>query len=90
MRELAVAELGQPLEEVFCTFEPTPLAAASTGQAHAATLRDGTEGVIKVRRPDAVEQVDPDLRILHSLAKAANRHWDLATKQTAIASEWTE
>lgn len=51
VREAIVTELGQPIEAVFATFDPVPLAAASIGQAHAATLLDGTEVVIKVRRP---------------------------------------
>ena len=84
VRELVAAELGQPIEEVFFTFDPTPLAAASIGQAHAATLRDGTEVVIKVRRPDAVDQVETDLRILHSLANAASRRWDLASQYDVV------
>ena len=84
VRELVAAELGQPIEEVFFTFDLTPLAAASIGQAHAATLRDGTEVVIKVRRPDAVDQVETDLRILHGLANVASRRWDLASQYDVV------
>ncbi len=42
------AELGQPVESSFATFERTPLATGSIGQAHLAMLADGTEvlGVI--------------------------------------------
>lgn len=50
-RDTLVAELGQPIETVFLDFNPEPLAAASIGQAHAATLPDGTEVVVKIRRP---------------------------------------
>jgi len=39
---------------VFSTFELAPLASASIGQAHAATLADGSEVVVKVRRPGVV------------------------------------
>lgn len=49
--EAIVAELGRPIEAVFASFDPEPLAAASIGQAHAATLPDGTEVVVKLRRP---------------------------------------
>lgn len=38
VREMIAAELGQPLEQTFATFDPTPLAAASIGQTHLATL----------------------------------------------------
>ena len=71
-----VSELGQPIEKLFAEFDPTPLAAASIGQAHAATLWDGTEVVVKVRRPGVVEQVNEDLEILKELAATASRHWD--------------
>jgi ubiquinone biosynthesis protein len=78
VRETVVAELGQPLETAFASFDLTPLAAASIGQAHAATLLDGTEVVVKVRRPGVVEQVEEDLEILQNLAVRASRHWELA------------
>ncbi len=71
---VVVAELGQPIDDLFATFEHTPLAAASIGQAHVAHLHDGTEVVVKVRRPGVVEQVNEDLEILMNLAVRANRH----------------
>ncbi|HZP28781.1 MAG TPA: AarF/ABC1/UbiB kinase family protein [Acidimicrobiia bacterium] len=58
------SELGRPSTELFAAFDPVPLAAASIGQAHAATLPDGREVVVKVRRPGALEQVADDLGIL--------------------------
>lgn len=73
-----VTELGQPLEDVFAQFDRVPLAAASIGQAHAATLKDGTDVVVKVRRPGVVEQVNEDLEILRDLAATATRHLDFA------------
>ncbi len=71
-------ELGRPITELFAHFDPEPLAAASIGQAHAATLPDGTEVVVKVRRPGVVEQVEQDLELLLNLAHTASRHWELA------------
>jgi ubiquinone biosynthesis protein len=73
-----VAELGQPLEAAFASFDLTPLASASIGQVHAATLLDGTEVVVKVRRPGVVEQVEEDLEILQNLAVTASRRWEIA------------
>jgi ubiquinone biosynthesis protein len=78
IQEVLVTELGQPIEHVFAHFDPVPLAAASIGQAHVATLKDGTEVVVKVRRPGVVEQVNEDLEILKELAATASRHWDFA------------
>lgn len=71
-------ELGQPIAACFAIFDPTPLATASIGQAHAATLLDGAEVVVKVRRPSVVEQVEEDLAILQNLAAAASRRWEFA------------
>jgi ubiquinone biosynthesis protein len=77
------AELGQPVESSFAAFDRTPLATGSIGQAHLATLADGTEVVVKVRRPGAVEQIDEDLKLLNRLAAIASGRlgglegWDL-------------
>ncbi|HEX9068461.1 MAG TPA: AarF/ABC1/UbiB kinase family protein [Ktedonobacterales bacterium] len=85
-------ELGCPVEEAFLSFEMTPLAAASIGQAHAATLADGTEVVVKVRRPGVVEQIEEDLHILVDLAVKASRHWEVARfyDLLAIAQEFAQ
>jgi ubiquinone biosynthesis protein len=84
VRETITAELGQPIEKTFAIFDATPLAAASIGQAHLAALQDGTEVVVKVRRPGAVEQVDEDLKLLHSLATVASHRWELASQYDVV------
>lgn len=84
VRPLLEEELGRPVEEVFAHFDPVPLAAASIGQAHGATLPDGTEVVVKVRRPGVVEQVEEDLEILQDLAAAASRRWELADQYDVV------
>ncbi|HET7489666.1 MAG TPA: AarF/ABC1/UbiB kinase family protein [Acidimicrobiales bacterium] len=67
------AELGRPLAEVFARFDPVPLAAASIGQAHAATLAGGEAVVVKVRRPGAVALVEVDLAVLESAVRHVSR-----------------
>jgi ubiquinone biosynthesis protein len=74
------SELGGATTEVFARFDPEPLAAASIGQVHAATLHDGTEVVVKVRRPDAAEEVELDLEILQNLAARASQRWKEAER----------
>lgn len=54
-------ELGAPPEELFQDFDETPLASASLGQVHRATLRDGTEVVVKVQHTDIDGIVHLDL-----------------------------
>ncbi|MGZ3715688.1 MAG: ABC1 kinase family protein, partial [Ktedonobacterales bacterium] len=78
VRQLLLEELGRPVEEVFASFDMKPMASASIGQAHAATLLDGTEVVVKLRRPGVAEQVEEDLHILLDLALRASRQWEAA------------
>ena len=79
-----VEDLGRPVDAVFATFEHTPLAAASIGLAYAATVPDGTEVVVKVRRPGVVELVERDLEILQNLAATASRRWERASDYDLI------
>lgn len=53
--------LGDPPERVFASFDTEPLAAASIGQVHAATLEDGREVVVKVQYPGVAQAVRDDL-----------------------------
>lgn len=76
--DLISCELGDAPSEIFASFEPQPLASASLGQAHAATLPDGTDVVVKVRRPNVVETIEQDLEILRNLAVRASRRWEAA------------
>jgi ubiquinone biosynthesis protein len=78
IEKIIVEELGCPIEEIFATFDPEPVAAASIGQAHAATLHNGEEVIVKVRRPGVVEQVEEDLEIIQNLAVTASRRWEFA------------
>lgn len=55
------ADLGRPPEALFATWDPVPLAAASLGQVHAATLADGTAVVVKVQYPGVAEALRADL-----------------------------
>jgi ubiquinone biosynthesis protein len=80
IRAVVEREVGGDVEGAFASFEPEPLAAASIGQAHAATLHDGTEVVVKIRRPGVVEEVQQDLEILQNLAARAARLWEPAAQ----------
>ena len=64
-------DLGAPPETAFAHFDPEPLAAGSIAQVHRARLADGTEVVVKVRRPGIVPLVEADLRWLARLAEMA-------------------
>lgn len=75
IRRLADAELGVPLERAYAWVDPTPLAAASLGQAHRARLSpiDAAdtgleEAVVKVQRPGIETIVEVDLAALRRVA----------------------
>ncbi len=70
VRRVVEEELGRPLEDVFATFDRTPLAAASIAQVHVATLVTGEEVVAKVQRPQVAELVRRDLAMMSWLAPA--------------------
>ena len=61
-------DLGRPVSEVFETIDPSPIAAASIAQVHAARLLDGSEVVVKLQRPGIESVVERDLDILTRLA----------------------
>lgn len=68
-RALVVAELGNPIDEVFSSFSEQPIAAASLAQVYRATLREtGQEVAVKVQRPGALATVSKDLYVLRRLA----------------------
>ena len=69
VRRMIEEELGLTIEQAFLTFEEVPIAAASIGQVHRATLPTGDEVVVKVQRPEAPRQVESDLQLMRSAAK---------------------
>ncbi|MCB4362804.1 ubiquinone biosynthesis protein UbiB [Hydrogenophaga taeniospiralis] len=64
-------DLGDEPEVVFARFDVEPLAAASIAQVHRAQLHDGTEVVVKIRRPGITDTIEADLRLLARLAVLA-------------------
>lgn len=80
VQEIIAAELHTSTSDAVASFHAEPLACASVGQAHLATLRDGTEVVVKVRRPNVVEVMDQDLEIIQNFAARANRRSKAAAR----------
>ena len=62
-----VKELGKKPDELFSFFDKTPLASASIGQAHRATMKDGTAVVVKVQHANIEKIAKVDLRIMERL-----------------------
>jgi len=67
-------ELGRPIAEVFETVEAQPCGAASTAQAHIATLKEnGKTVVIKIQYPDAKAWFNSDITALNQMARLINK-----------------
>ena len=67
-------DLGVRISKAFDSFDAQPLASASLGQVHRATLRDGRAVAVKVQRPGIVAQVNDDLKALDEIAAFVDRH----------------
>lgn len=67
-------ELGGKLEDLFKSFNQAPLASASIGQVHEATLISGEEVVIKVQRPDIDKTIKADISVLRFLASMMEKY----------------
>ena len=73
MEKLMVAEWGEPVSAVLADIEPEAMAAASIGQVHRATTRDGVAVAVKVQYPGIAEAVEADLRNLRVLMPLLGR-----------------
>lgn len=60
---------GRPLNELFDSFDLTPVASASIAQVHRARLKDGRDVAVKIRRPGVSRRVENDLRLFAFMAK---------------------
>ena len=67
-------DLRKPITELFLSFDPTPLAAASLGQVHKAQLYSGEEVVVKVQRPGLKKLFSIDLKILKKITRYFQNH----------------
>lgn len=74
VERIIFAELGVRISKAFSFFNPEPLAAASLGQVHRATLRDGREVVVKIQRPGIRQIVSEDFEVLADIAAFLEKH----------------
>ncbi len=69
IREEIERELAARIEGLFSYFDPDPVAAASIGQVHRATLSSGEPVIVKIRRPGVERTVEADLDLLARQAR---------------------
>ena len=80
VERIVMSELGVRISKAFSSFEPVPIAAASLGQVHAATLRDGRAVVVKVQRPNIRPQIAEDFEVLAQIAGFFDEHTALGQR----------
>jgi predicted unusual protein kinase regulating ubiquinone biosynthesis (AarF/ABC1/UbiB family) len=64
MKKVIEGEYGDTIENVFQTFDPVPIAAASIGQVYKARLHDGRQVAVKVQYPGVAQAVRADMQNL--------------------------
>ncbi|MBW3609605.1 MAG: AarF/ABC1/UbiB kinase family protein [Actinobacteria bacterium] len=64
MKKVVESEYGDSIENVFQTFDPVPIAAASIGQVYKARLHDGRAVAVKVQYPGVAQAVRADMQNL--------------------------
>jgi len=81
---------GRPAEQVFASFDPKALAAASIAQVHAARLSTGEDVVVKILRPGVQALIRQDLEVMYAAARLAERWWPESRrlKPVAVVAEY--
>jgi predicted unusual protein kinase regulating ubiquinone biosynthesis (AarF/ABC1/UbiB family) len=80
VQEIIESELGTRISKAFADFQKNPLASASIGQVHKATLRSGGDVAVKIQRPGIKEDFLKDLNTLQDMAGWAADHSETARK----------
>ena len=80
VEQIVANELGVRISKAFSHFESKPIAAASLGQVHRASLRDGREVVVKVQRPGIREEMSKDMDVLSDMSAFLDSHTEAGRK----------
>lgn len=91
IKKILEAELGADITAVFSTFNSVPIAAASLGQVHQATLHGGESVAVKVLRPGIERLAATDLKALHKVVRVLERWTQIGRRMHAndIYSEFS-
>ncbi|KAL8152135.1 hypothetical protein V2J09_021943 [Rumex salicifolius] len=83
-------ELGLPLDSIYSSISPYPIAAASLGQVYKAQLKcSGKTVAVKVQRPDIEDNIGLDFYLIRGLAKFINKYVDIVTSDVvALVDEF--
>uniref|UniRef100_A0A7S2EI95 ABC1 atypical kinase-like domain-containing protein n=1 Tax=Ditylum brightwellii TaxID=49249 RepID=A0A7S2EI95_9STRA len=71
VREIIESDMNKKMEEIFSSFDPEPIGAASIGQVHRAKLIDGRPVVVKIMYPEVERIFRGDVRTIKMFAQIA-------------------
>jgi aarF domain-containing kinase len=71
VKSIIESEFGKKICDIFDSFEESPIGAASIGQVHRATLKDGNRVVVKVMYPGVEDVFRGDVRTIKMFAQLA-------------------
>ncbi|MCA9401988.1 MAG: AarF/ABC1/UbiB kinase family protein, partial [Candidatus Omnitrophica bacterium] len=80
IEQIIEEEIGSRISKAFESFDKGPLANASLGQVHRATLRSGKDVAVKIQRPGIRLRVVKDLEVLQEMTDFATKHVNLVRK----------
>lgn len=81
---------GQEIEQLFQSFEKTPVASASLSQVHFALLPDGNEVAVKVQRPQVRKLINQDMIVLSWLVRFLGMLFPRRMKQLNLVDGFNE
>ncbi len=92
VKNIIEIELKAPMDTIFYEFNETPIAAASIGQVHRATLISGEDVAVKIQRPDIRKTIEVDLEIILNLATLLENNIESLRiySPTGIVTEFAE
>nr|XP_045009993.1 aarF domain-containing protein kinase 1 isoform X3 [Jaculus jaculus] len=80
VRQVIREDLGKEIQDLFLSFDDTPLGAASLAQVHKAVLRDGRTVAVKVQHPKVQAQSSKDILLM----EVPQIYWELSTKRVLL------
>ncbi len=80
IRKVIEGDFGQDLDDIFKSFNPESMAAASVAQVHMAELHTGEKVAVKIIRPGIGKKIRQDIGLMLTLAEKLERKFDVGRK----------
>ncbi|RNA62135.1 AarF/ABC1/UbiB kinase family protein [Chryseobacterium nematophagum] len=80
VEEILEHELGISVKEHFLEIQKKPLATASIAQVYKATLMDGNQVILKIKKPDVQAVIEDDLLLIKDLEKLVSSYSEIGER----------